>query len=152
MVKHEFIKAKMRYQSRENDPDATIWGNFQAHTSPDCPNVNVTSRAEPYWFWKSEDSKWSLSPDWEESGQTVKTAVERFKAGPESTQKEVKRFEFVTFHQSYSYEEFVEGIRPVLDQDEADSTEVGYTLEMGVFRRICERARRDPENRYALFI
>ena len=27
-----------------------------------------------------------------------------------------------------------------------------YVLEAGVFRRICERARRDPENRYALFI
>jgi 5-methylcytosine-specific restriction protein B len=58
----------------------------------------------------------------------------------------------VTFHQSYSYEEFVEGIRPVLSETDSDGAEVGYTLETGIFRRICERARRDPDHRYALFI
>ena len=78
-------------------------------------------------------------------------AVAKLEGGPPS-EEQVKRYEFVTFHQSYSYEEFVEGIRPVLSDDEAESGDVGYTLETGVFRRICERARRDQGNRYALFI
>jgi 5-methylcytosine-specific restriction protein B len=60
---------------------------------------------------------------------------------------EARRFEFVTFHQSYSYEDFVEGIRPaVLDGN------VTYEVRHGVFRRLCERARRDPGRRYAIFI
>ena len=54
---------------------------------------------------------------------------------------------FVTFHQSYSYEEFVEGIRPVLADDDqkpdaeiSDGSTVRYECRPGVFRRICERA------------
>jgi len=48
------------------------------------------------------------------------------------------RIEFVTFHQSYSYEEFVEGLRPV----QGDDGSAGFALlpEMGAFRRIARRA------------
>lgn len=46
--------------------------------------------------------------------------------------------EFVTFHQAYGYEEFVEGIRPVMS---ADATEqIRYELHAGVFKRIALRA------------
>lgn len=51
------------------------------------------------------------------------------------------RIEFVTFHQAYGYEEFVEGIRPVMS---ADATEqVRYELHPGVFKRISLRAAGD---------
>ena len=46
--------------------------------------------------------------------------------------------EFVTFHQAYGYEEFVEGIRPVLDQ--AAGSGVHYELHEGAFKRIALRA------------
>ncbi len=48
------------------------------------------------------------------------------------------QIEFVTFHQSYGYEEFVEGIRPVLDQ--GANAEVRYELHDGVFKRVALRA------------
>jgi len=60
-----------------------------------------------------------------------------------------KRFEFVTFHPSMSYEEFVEGLRPVVDEV---SKELRYEVKPGIFREICEAARKDPGQRYALFI
>ena len=47
--------------------------------------------------------------------------------------------EFVTFHQSYGYEEFVEGLRPVLDVVDGGG-EVKYELHDGVFKRIALRA------------
>lgn len=46
-----------------------------------------------------------------------------------------KRIRFVTFHQSYGYEEFVEGLRANSDQGQ-----VSYDVEPGVFRQICRDA------------
>ncbi|ERJ11904.1 AAA family ATPase [Haloplasma contractile] len=43
-----------------------------------------------------------------------------------------KRVKYITFHQSYSYEEFIEGIRPVIDSNQND--EIGYKIENGVFK------------------
>lgn len=47
--------------------------------------------------------------------------------------------EFITFHQAYGYEEFVEGLRPVLDDADGNG-EVKYELHDGVFKRIALRA------------
>jgi 5-methylcytosine-specific restriction enzyme B len=48
------------------------------------------------------------------------------------------QIEFVTFHQAYGYEEFVEGLRPVLES--SDGSQVHYELHAGVFKRIALRA------------
>ncbi|WP_275910095.1 AAA family ATPase [Aeromonas sp. 2MA4] len=47
------------------------------------------------------------------------------------------RIDFVTFHQSFSYEDFVEGIRAVTGED----SQLEYKVEAGVFKRICDQAR-----------
>jgi hypothetical protein len=57
----------------------------------------------------------------------------RFRALQQSGQ-----IELVTFHQAYGYEEFVEGIRPVLGQD--TSGDVRYEVHPGAFKRIALRA------------
>ena len=63
------------------------------------------------------------------------------------------RCEFVTFHQSYGYEEFVEGIRPVMNAEGTPGDgQVRYEIRPGVFRRIAERAKEDQGHPYALFI
>jgi 5-methylcytosine-specific restriction protein B len=63
--------------------------------------------------------------------------------------KEVRRYEMVTFHQSFSYEDFVEGIKPVMEEGLEG---LSYQIEDGVFKRICQRARNNPADRYAIFI
>lgn len=83
---------------------------------------------------------------------TIKKAVEIIDgSAPEDRAELVARYavlrekgliEFVTFHQSYSYEEFVEGIRPVFeseDESEADGN-IKYECKLGVFRRLCADA------------
>ena len=70
--------------------------------------------------------------------------VQSGRSGPDNQ----PRYEFVTFHQNYGYEDFLEGIRPKID----DQGVVKYEIRPGVFRRLCERARHDPFQRYAIFI
>lgn len=56
--------------------------------------------------------------------------------------KQAGQIEFVTFHQSYSYEEFVEGIKPYIPEwGTTDNTEVRYIGENGIFKEICKNAR-----------
>lgn len=50
------------------------------------------------------------------------------------------RIKFTTFHQSYGYEEFIEGIKPVFDEESEDS-DLKYTIEAGVFKEFCENAK-----------
>ncbi|EAH7355555.1 AAA family ATPase [Campylobacter coli] len=52
---------------------------------------------------------------------------------------------FITFHQSYGYEEFVEGIKPMIN-NEANSQEIQYEIKDGIFKDICNRALENYEN------
>ena len=59
------------------------------------------------------------------------------------------RVDFVTFHQNYTYEDFIEGIRPVLDKG---TKELRYELRDGIFKQIAERARECADDNYVLVI
>lgn len=48
--------------------------------------------------------------------------------------------EFTTFHQSYGYEEFIEGIKPVMEPNDDEENEIQYQVAPGVFKTFCDRA------------
>lgn len=52
------------------------------------------------------------------------------------------RIAFTTFHQSYGYEEFIEGIRPVME-DDVDAGGLQYKIVPGVFKAFCENAKEE---------
>ena len=56
----------------------------------------------------------------------------------------------VTFHQNFTYEDFIEGIRPVLAGD--DRKDIEYKLHKGVFKKIADHAREDRDQNYVLII
>lgn len=56
-----------------------------------------------------------------------------------------KRIRFVTFHQSYGYEEFVEGLRAVSNQD----NQIEYPIQSGIFKQICQDATASAMNQPA---
>jgi len=64
-------------------------------------------------------------------------------------QSECNQIEMVTFHQSFSYEEFVEGIRPQTDET---INQVTYPIEDGIFKRMCTCAESKPELDFVLII
>ena len=63
--------------------------------------------------------------------------LERFEA-----LKKSGRIAFTTFHQSYGYEEFIEGIKPITD---VETGNISYEVKNGVFKDFCEKAE-IPQN------
>lgn len=59
-------------------------------------------------------------------------------------EEDPKRVQMIQFHQSYSYEDFIQGYRP----DE----EHNFKLKNGVFYEFCKKAQRDSENKYVFII
>ena len=60
--------------------------------------------------------------------------------------KENGQIEFVTFHQSYGYEEFVEGIKPCdLDNCESNNNDIQYSVQSGIFKKMVKKAKRQYE-------
>ena len=57
------------------------------------------------------------------------------------------RVVFTTFHQSYGYEDFIQGLRPVSANGGTDFIPVD-----GVFKRIADTAKKHPENNYVIII
>ena len=82
----------------------------------------------------------------------IKKALEIIEGNASNDKSKFKSYvengqiKFVTFHQSYGYEEFVEGIKPVLNNDEADNNkEVKYDIKDGIFKAICQTAKKKNE-------
>lgn len=77
------------------------------------------------------------SGDDPESRKTLKAEFDRFAAAG--------RVRFVTFHQSFSYEDFVEGLRALPPNSEGNPGEsLAYDVAKGVFVQLCLDARSDP--------
>ena len=60
-----------------------------------------------------------------------------------------EQFQFVQFHPSYDYTDFVEGLRPCQKEGSSD---IGFKLEPGIFYTFCQEALKDKENNYVFVI
>jgi hypothetical protein len=82
------------------------------------------------------------------SGKTyLADLLARWIAGAELTGDANEQVELVQFHQSYGYEDFVQGLRPV-----SDGGVVVFKVIDGIFLDLCKRAAADPNRPYVLII
>jgi hypothetical protein len=145
---HVLMQAKIAASSNKQPANA-IWAHLQMHTKEDCPNVKYAKSCDPLLFWKDADSLWSIDADAAETyAPDLVELLKSFRS--EQTDPDNKRYVFTTFHQSFSYEDFVEGIKPVMDEDSGDG--LSYQIESGIFKRIAARAQANPDKNYAIFI
>lgn len=146
---HEWLQSKAKQRGRNPaNVQQTIWAFLQEHTPVDVRTVATAVRREPFLFTKSSNSEWSLLKDWREADEDSARLFDVLKAGPREATDAVRRFRMVTFHPSYSYEDFIRGIRPV----EREDGTMTFRVVDGVLKQICDEARANPARRYALFI
>jgi 5-methylcytosine-specific restriction protein B len=147
----EPIRLMMQFKQREKNVANTLWSYLQTHTNPSVETVRFTNRRDPFLFAKTAASEWYLSEEGKEwVNDNLVQVLEEWR-NPSSQQIEISQFcDFITFHQSFAYEEFVEGLKPLEPED--DAAFVQYRVMPGVFKKICERAARDPDNNYLLII
>ncbi len=108
----------------------------------DVSALGVT-RTPPCVFFECEGGSWYVNRIRVQQG--MPDFFDRFLSDSEVD----KRYAFVTFHQSFSYEDFIEGIRPEYVEE---TNSIDYSPKPGIFKTLCAKASRHPEKEYAVFI
>lgn len=137
---HEFVKYKLAVSNTKNI-DQTVWGQLSLHTIKESTSVEYGSRIGSLIFDKKEDSIWFIAKPNDPAVSELKELISEINNNEDRTTKEINNYKFITFHQSTSYETFVEGIMPVLSEETKDEkNEIIYEVRKGAFYKACDEA------------
>lgn len=154
IIDHQFFRMKAQLNDRKENLNQTAWGTLMMYSDKNSVRVKYHRRASQSYFDKDDSSNWFLLADSLPLLADLQNKLDDYQAAihsqfqPNYLQPKLERFSFVSFHQAYGYEEFVEGIRPHI----ADNGQMSYRIESGAFLRLCQQAKHDPSHRYAMLI
>lgn len=149
IIDHQFFRMKAQLNDRKENLNQTAWGTLMMYSDKNSVRVKYHRRASQSYFDKDDSSNWFLLADSLPLLADLQNKLNDYQnAISHQFQAKKQRFSFVSFHQAYGYEEFVEGIRPHI----ADNGQMSYRVESGAFLRLCQQAKHDPSHRYAMLI
>ncbi|WP_426223059.1 McrB family protein [Psychrobacter sp. DWR1-2-3] len=160
IVNHEFFVGKAAQNAREKNLSNTAWSVLQMHTPASSQTVSYKNRASQAYFDKDNSGAWYLLPESMDLLSDLAQQLAEFQQAKRENNSQnqefrQQRFSMVSFHQAYGYEEFVEGIRPVMAATSPatnSSSQMSYAIQDGAFLKLCQRAANDPDQRYAMLI
>ena len=160
IVNHEFFVSKAAQNARDKNLSNTAWSVLQMHTPASSQTVSYKNRASQAYFDKDNSGAWYLLPESMDLLSDLAQQLAEFQQAQRENNSQnqefrQQRFSMVSFHQAYGYEEFVEGIRPVMaasDQLNNSPSQMSYAIQDGAFLKLCQRAANDPDQRYAMLI
>ena len=171
IVNHSFFGAKAAQNARESNLNSTAWLELRRHSPVNSKTVSFDNRASQAYFDKDPSGAWYLLPESVALLSELSEQLSEFQQvqrnnsnsltqsnqsrASQNKQFQQQRFSMVSFHQAYGYEEFVEGIRPVMvaaNQSNSSPSQMTYAITDGAFLKLCQRAASDPQQRYAMLI
>lgn len=122
----------------KEDPSlAEVFDSMENAQSKELINPNVDNETAPLLSLGKKTKNIILyGPPGTGKTFLVNRFANQFRAQQTSVHQSGEFVSFVTFHQSFAYEEFVEGLRPTVN----DKGEIDYAVRPGVLRQICARA------------
>lgn len=143
IAEHPIILAKSDTWKKTKSNNR-IWASLQSYANDESTQLQDKYRNGIKLFHKDTNSKWAISTDKkDELSDIIDQDLIDLANNPKfqfvDTPTVRTRYDFITFHQKYGYEDFIEGIKPLLQSEDIDQKDgdLKFELKKGIFYNSC---------------